>query len=169
MTPRIPESHPLSRMFQGLAEHAFVAELGVADPALVSYVADLLARFVPSTELWRLRGRDGRRLDQVALMVAEAESSHDESRRRDCHRHVGDYTLFWTGVYPEALNSRQARRSIDCLIDYQRQGKRSYYLVSTYEGDAKHSDLFRRLSDEFEICAIGLSKVRKEWERAALG
>ena len=169
MTPRVPESHPLNQLFQGLAEHTFTARLGIADPELVGYDADLLARLVPSTEVWRLRGRDGRRLDQVALMVAEAESSNDESRRRDCHRHVGDYTLFWTGVYPEALNSSQARRSLDSLIDYQRQGKRSYYLASTYEGNSQHSGLLRRLSDEFEICAVGLSQVRKEWERAALG
>ena len=36
-------------------------------------------------------------------MVAEAEAAADADRRRECHRHVGDYTLFWTGVYPEAL------------------------------------------------------------------
>jgi hypothetical protein len=27
------------------------------------------------------------------------------------------------------------------------------------------SSVFRRLSDEFELCAFGLSCVRREWER----
>ena len=64
-------------------------------------------------------------------MVAEAESAGDEKRRSECHRHVGDYTLFWTGVYPEALAKLQGAASPDCLISYQQQGKRSYYLAST--------------------------------------
>ena len=27
--------------------------------------------------------------------------------RREVHRHIGDFTLFWTGVYPEALREMQ--------------------------------------------------------------
>ena len=48
-TPRaIPESHPLHRLFRGLTEYAFMNELGIGDPSLVGYVAELLASFVPS-------------------------------------------------------------------------------------------------------------------------
>ena len=97
-------------------------------------------------------------------MVAEAESAADDERRRECHRHVGDFTLFWTGVYPEALGKLQASDSPDHLINFQQQGKRSYYLASTLErGD--EAPVLRRLSDEFELCAFGLSRVRREWEK----
>ena len=51
----------------------------------------------------------------------------------------------------------------DHLIDYQQQGKRSYYLASTLDEDA--APVLRRLSDEFELCAFGLSRVRREWEK----
>src|SRR5207302_3830976 len=95
--------------------------------------------------------------------VAAAEAAPDADRRREGHRHVGDYTLFWTGVYPEALGRLQAAGSPDHLIDYCRQGKRSYYLASTFEGD--QAPVLRRLSVEFELCAFGLSRVRREWER----
>ena len=97
-------------------------------------------------------------------MVAEAESAPDAERRRECHRHVGDFTLFWTGVYPEALPKLQASGSPDHLIDFQPQGKRSYYLASTLE-DGDEAPVLRRLSDEFELCAFGLSRVRREWEK----
>ncbi len=163
MTREIPESHPLHRLFRGLTEHTFMSELGIADPKLVGYVAGLLARFVPAESVWRLRDAQGQRLVEVAAMLAEAESTSDEDRRRECHRHVGDFTLFWTGVYPEALPALQAACSPDHLIDFQRQGKRSYYLASTFEGD--QAPVLRRLSDEFELCAFGLSRVRREWER----
>jgi hypothetical protein len=163
MTREIPESHPLHRLFRGLAESTFMAELGIGDPRLVGYVADLLARFVPSPNLWKVRDAQGRRLTEVAEMVAEAEASSDLEWRRECHRHVGDFTLFWTGVYPEALAKIQAATSADHLIDFQAQGKRSYYLASTL--GAEEAPVLRRLSDEFELCAFGLSRVRREWER----
>ena len=49
----IPESHPLHRLFRGLTEFAFMSELGIGDPSLVGYVAELLASFVPSQGVWR--------------------------------------------------------------------------------------------------------------------
>jgi hypothetical protein len=163
MAREIPEAHPLHRLFRGLTEQTFLTELGIGDPGLVGYVSSLLARFVPSASLWRLRDGQGRRLTEVTAMLAEAESAQDDDRRLDCHRHVGDYTLFWTGVYPEALARLQANTSADQLVDFQRQGKRSYYLASTYDSD--EAPVFRRLSAEFELCAFGLSRVRREWER----
>ncbi len=56
----ISPSHPLHRMFRGMTEHTFHAELGIADPPLVGYVASLLADFVPSQTIWRLRDGQGR-------------------------------------------------------------------------------------------------------------
>ena len=163
MTREIPETHPLHRLFRGLTESTFMSELGIGDPCLVGYVADLLARFVPSPNIWKVRDSQGRTLTQVAEMIAEAESSADAERRRECHRHVGDFTLFWTGVYPEALGKLQVSNSADRLINFQAQGKRSYYLASTL--GAEEAPVLRRLSDEFELCAFGLSRVRREWER----
>lgn len=163
MTRAVPESHPLHRLFRGITEYTFMTELGIGDPRLVGYVANLLARFVPSQMIWRLRDGQGRRLTEVTAMVAEAEAAADAERRCECHRHVGDYTLFWTGVYPEALAKLQGSGSPDHLINYQQQGKRSYYLASTLDDD--QAPILRRLSDEFELCAFGLSRVRREWER----
>jgi hypothetical protein len=163
MIREVPESHPLHRWFRGMTEHTFMTELGIGDPRLVGYVANLLARFVPSQAIWRLRDRQGQPLTEVTAMVAEAEKAPDAQRRRECHRHVGDFTLFWTGVYPEALCRMQASDSPDHLINYQVQGKRSYYLASTL--DEEQAPLLRRLSVEFELCAFGLSRVRREWEQ----
>ncbi len=163
MTRQLPESHPLHRLFRGLAEHTFMAELGIGDPTLVGYVANLLARFVPSEGVWAIRDAQGRRVSQVTAMIAEAEASLDDDRRRECHRHVGDFTLFWTGVFPESLDRLRDACMADGLIDFQQQGKRSYYLASTYDSD--QAEVLKRLSAEFELCAYGLGMVRREWER----
>jgi hypothetical protein len=164
MTRDVPETHPLHRLFRGITEQTFQCDLGIADPHLVGYVAGLLARFVPSSAIYKIRDAEGTSISQVSTMIAEAESGTDVDRRRDCHRHVGDFTLFWSGVYPEALPKLRATMSPDHLVNFQEQGKRSYYLASTYEGN--EAPVLRRLSVEFELCAFGLSLVRQEWERS---
>jgi len=165
MTRDLSDSHALSRLFQGITESTFMTELGIGDPRLVDYVADLLARFVASQSVWRLRDGFGQRLTEVSAMLALAESSSNQDERRDCYRHVGDYTLFWTGVYPEALAKFKRLAPADHWIDYQSQGKKSYYLASLL--DAEQASTLKRLSDQFELCAFGLSRVRKEWESLA--
>ena len=68
-------------------------------------------------------------------------------------------------MYPETVN-RTHRDRKDHLVDYTIQGKRGYLLTSRFD-EADHrseAGLFRRLSDQFEVCAIGLREVRREWE-----
>ena len=163
-----PPDHPLRRLFAGLTEHAFLDALGVADPPLTDYLSELLSRFIHLDAVYRLRNARGRRLEEVAEMVIEAEGMPEGGRtRREVHRHIGDFTLFWTGVFPEAVNRLRSAFSKDYFIDYCEQGKRSYYIASTFEEDdyREEAPVLRRLSEEFELCAYGLNQVRREWER----
>ncbi|MFO0964517.1 MAG: hypothetical protein U0793_02870 [Gemmataceae bacterium] len=95
--------HPLRRYFSGLTEQAFIEGVGMADPEVIDYLSLLLARFVPHRrDQPTLHSQTGRRLEEVADMLLEAEAMPPASRTsREVHRHIGDYTLFWTGVYPE--------------------------------------------------------------------
>jgi len=161
-------NHPLRRYFSGLAEQTFIADLGVADPPLIDYLSLLLSRFVHVDAMRRLAVRPGRDLPEVADMLLDAEAYPSGGRTsREVHRHIGDYTLFWTGLYPEALKRLQSALRKDHFIDYCEQGKRSYYIASTYEQEPfrEEAPVLRRLSEQFEVCAFGLSQLRKEWER----
>jgi hypothetical protein len=164
--------HPLRRLFAGLTEQTFINTLGVADPPLIDYLSLLLSRFVHTDAIYRLRGARGKRLEEVVDMVLEAEAMPPEGRtRREVHRHIGDFTLFWTGVYPEALERLRSALSKDHFIDYCEQGKRSYWIASTFADDPyrEEAPVLRRLSAEFELCAYGLNQVRREWERREPG
>ncbi len=163
-------NHPLRRLFAGLTEHTFLTALGIGDPPLIDYLSLLLSRFVHVDALYRLRNAEGKRLEEVVEMILEAEALPPEGRtRREYHRHIGDFTLFWTGVFPEGLGRLRHAHTRDGLLDYARQGKRSYYIASTFEDDPYREEarVLRRLSEEFEMCAYGLNQVRREWERSA--
>ena len=158
----------IRRFFAGLTEYAFHSRLGVADPPLVDYIAELLVRFVRWDELYPVRSVRGQRLMQVADMLAEAQYREGPARRQ-VHRHIGDYTLFWTGVFPEAVSRLRSTHRKDHLVDFCEQGKRSYYIASTFDEEPyqQEAPVLRQLSHEFELCSVGLHRVRKEWEQAA--
>ena len=153
------------RFFVGLTEYTFEARLGVADPPLVDYIAELLVRFVRSDELYPVRSVRGQRLVAVTDMLAEAQHREGAARQK-VHRHIGDFTLFWTGVYPEVVDHLR-RGSKDAFIDYQQQGKRAYWIASTIpvEREAAPADVLKRLSENFELCVYGLGEVRRQWEQ----
>ncbi len=161
-------NHPLRRLFAGLTEHAFMESFGMGDPPLVDYLSLMLSRFVHIDAIYRLRDTAGKRLEEVAEMLLESETLPQEGATyREYHRHIGDFTLFWTGVYPEALERLKTALCKDHFIDYCEQGKRSYYIASTYEDDPyrEEAPVLRRISEQFEMCAFGLRQVRSEWEK----
>ncbi|MCI0357461.1 MAG: hypothetical protein L0211_03125 [Planctomycetaceae bacterium] len=163
----LPRSSALGRYFAGLCECIFESRLGVADPPLVDYLSDLLLRFARLDSIHRVRNLSGRPVVEVADMLAEAENRIGLARR-DVHRHIGDVTLFWTGVYPETLPRLKAIQKKDYFVDYCAQGKRAYHIAATIDTDRNEdttSDLLERLSAQFEMCAYGLGEIRREWER----
>lgn len=157
---------PLRDYFAGIAQYAFETRLGLADPPLVDYISDLLARFIRCEVLYSVRDPSGNPLKQVGNMLAEAEARVGDARR-EVHRHIGDFTLFWAGVYPEALRAAHAGTPGDPFVDYCTQGKRAYYIASTIpsEDERVRGEVLERLSAEFELCTFGLNEARKEWER----
>jgi hypothetical protein len=167
----LPDGHPLRRMFSGLAEHAFFSHLGVADPPLTDYLSGLLTRFLHFDAVYRLRNEAGKPITELTEMVIEAEQLPAGRTRREYYRHIGDFALFWTGLYPEVVDRQRNKHCKDAMVSYTVQGKRGYLITSRME-EAEHHDeeanLFRRLSEQFELCAVGLRKVREEWEQTPL-
>jgi hypothetical protein len=167
---RVKSTNPgltLRRYFSGLTEFVFEAQLGVADPPLVDYVSDMLFRFTRLDTIYRVRDLTGRPATEVAEMLEEAQQRVGEARRT-VHRHIGDFTLFWAGVYPEALRRLQNSQKKDHFVDYCSQGKRAYFIASTIDTDQEEdapAEILQRLSEQFEMCAYGLREVRREWER----
>ena len=165
MVPLLTGEDSLRRLFAALTEHTFQVELGVVDPALSDYLVDMLVRFTNSSEIYRHRSVEGERLEGVADMLEEAEQ-REARPERELRRHIGDFTLFWTGVYPENLRRIHRRKAKDDLIDYFDQGKRSYLIASNLSSAnvAPPGEVLAELSDKFEYCVYGLGLVRQQWE-----
>ena len=165
----IPESHPLQQLFIELVGRHYAEEIGIRDPQIVNYVAHLLADFCEVEQLFKIRSVSGRALTDVGEMLVESNPVFGPApsfdRERQVRKHIGDYTLFFTGMFPESINQFRLRRNrLEGFIDWMKAGKESYYIVSKFEHFeyAKVAPLFASLSTHFEQCVFGLNRVKNE-------
>jgi hypothetical protein len=158
-------------MFAGLVENAFYGEIGLADPALAGYLAELLSRFVRMDEIYPPSKLTGRRIEGVVQMLEEAaepQGADGLAEERRLHRHIGDFTLFWTGLFPEMVRFHASRigGQRDALLDYVTHGKRSYLTASrlSRQGlDQPPRELLQRLSTHYELCLRAMDLIRRQW------
>lgn len=172
MEARISENHPLRRLFGALTERRFLETLGWPDQNVTGYLSNLLVEFTHTDRLYKIRNQRGKRLDTVVELLYESEVLLDAQsldREQDVHRHIGDFTLFMAGLFPEYLKRLKSASMIyhqDFLVDYVKTGKRSYGIVARCEiSSSDQSPLFRKLSDNFELCVAGLGFVRGDLDR----
>ena len=162
----------LRRMFGALVERTFMQTLGVYEPGVTEYIADVLTDFAHFRQVYKIKDLQGRPLDEVADMLLQADVrlfANSFNREREVHRHIGDFTMFWAGVYPESLPALQSRWRKDQLIDYVKQGKNSYAIAASFDyGEYREqSAVLKKLSDDFELCLFGLNQVRGEMNKMA--
>jgi len=165
----IPESHPLQQLFQDLVGQHYAHEIGIRDPQVVAYVSHLLAEFCEADQLFKTKDAFNRQLSDVGEMMLEADPVYGPApsfdRERQVRKHIGDFTLFFAGMFPESINHLRLRRQrLENFIDWVKAGKESYYIVSKFEHFeyAKVAPLFASLSQNFEGCVYGLNMVKND-------
>ena len=165
----IPETHPLQDLFQDLVGRHYAEEIGIRDPQIVAYVSHLLAEFCEADQLFKIHDASQRPLTDVGEMLIESNPVYGPApsfdRERQVRKHIGDYTLFFTGMFPESINHFRLRRNrTENFVDWIKAGKESYYIVSKFEHFeyTNVAPLFARLSNHFEQCVFGLNQVKND-------
>jgi len=176
MTVPISDQHSLRKLFGALTEKNFYECLGWPDAPVIKYISDLLVDFIHIENLYRLKSASGKQLKEVAEMLLEGDNptlAGARERERETYRHIGDYTLFMMGIFPEYLKRLKTSGLIshpDVLMDYAKVGKWSYGIVSEFVSGGFHdiAPLFRKLSEHFELCVMGLAYIRHDLDRLRL-
>ena len=165
----IGESHPLRQLFVELVGRHYAEELGIRDPQVIAYVSHLLTEFCDAEQLFKIRSAQGRPLQDVGELLLESDPVYGPApsfdRERQVRKHIGDFSLFFTGMFPESVNHYRLRRQrMENFVDWIKAGKESYYIVSKFEyfEYAKVAPLFANLSNHFEQCVYGLNLVRND-------
>jgi len=169
MRKEISGEHPIWMYFGKAVHEALNSQMGLNDDDVEVYLTGMLVEFLHRDNVFAIRDRTGHTLQSIADMLAEGDVSRNAdsfAREREVHRHIGDFLLFWSGLFPEFLRDMKLQDLRDMLLDVNRQGKESYHIASTfdygpYTADAK---TFRKLSTQFEAYQAGLMLVRASFE-----
>lgn len=152
---RIPTLH---QFFRHQLSHDF-ATRGLSEPATVDYVSEVLARFAHTRTLYAVTDTQGRPLEYVVDYLVEergdGDRRPDRARSRSLLRHLGEYTLFMSGLFRDRLKTRGE------LNYYLAQGANAYLRCADFEPQAGRRQLFRRLHENFIRIADTLDDMRR--------
>jgi hypothetical protein len=144
-------------------------QLGIYDETVAGYVADVLADFARADNLYKIRGRAGRKVDSVVEMLTHQPTlradENDVLQERSLRKYVGDYALFMSGMFRKHVEGSGA------LDYYIQEGSRSYWTVSELDMSLYRTGyfLYQELSKKFEYYSGALDYTRKAYFAAASG
>jgi hypothetical protein len=158
----------LHQFFRNLARKSFT-DLWIWDEAVIDYLVEMLTRFARSENLYRIKRSTGKRLETVVELLIEVnppldfETDRSPVWERTVRQHIGDYTMFMTGIFRENVE----RRGI--LDYYLYEGRRAYLAVSELDRLLYRpgADLFKKLSRDFEYLTGALTYMKKVHFRPA--
>ncbi len=130
-----------------------------------NYLANMLSIFVQMSQLYTMEREDENQYRYIIDMIGEIQHS-DSARRFYIYCHIGNYTLFFTGMFPEYIEHkfRYKKNLIDnrYYVDF---GKTYFGLASEHVMARQHAleDTLHSLSEGFEIITKLLNCMRKEY------
>lgn len=131
--------------------------------------------FTRVDSLYRVRNARGKRLEDVADMLIESNpilNGRSFFYEREVRKHIGDYTLFLTGLFPEYVHRLgKSGMRVDAFVDYMWAGKESYRVVAAFDQFEFRNvaPVFRLMSERFELCVYGLNLAKQELEHNQRG
>jgi hypothetical protein len=170
-SPNQQEDTSLRGMFHSLVRDCYADGVGIRDQEMTGYIADILTDFTTSDKVYAIRDSNGRPLQTMAEMLAASDpvfgNAWSFSREREVRKHIGDFALFFAGLFPEAVHPTNRSRTSDSFLHMMQAGKESYYVVSQFNvfEFANEAPLFEKLTQKFEGCVYGLHLVRGELEK----
>ncbi|MCR4289567.1 MAG: hypothetical protein NUV86_04825 [Candidatus Scalindua sp.] len=135
------------------------------DTQVSNYIANMLAQFIDSSKLFSINDDEKMSHRYIVDMITDSLDS-DNLEKFYIYCHIGNYTLFLTGMIPEYIKYRyeSKRRPVDKHY-YVSFGK-TYYGLASEHINARKSSLtgtLSQLSEGFEAVSQVLSFMNKEY------
>ena len=110
MKSEITGDHPIWIYFNGAIHDSLRTRLGVEESQEIeTYLTQMLVDFLHNDAIYAIRDATGRPVRSIAEMMAEGDvrlNADSFDREREVHRHIGDFLLFWSGLFPEYIKNQ---------------------------------------------------------------
>jgi len=130
------------------------------DRAVADYVAEVLAQFASAEQARCVVPGQGNPLDYFFEMLTALRTA-DERTSFFIRVHIGNYSLFLSGVFPERIRSRAEARGFPNLKYYEGLGRTQYRVASDHRLAQRYevADIFNTLSERFETTRLALNDI----------
>lgn len=145
-------------VFYVLVRHALL-EGGVEDLRLADYMAALLLAFGRSRRANRIADSDDREYEYLVDMLEDVAGEKGRRAFLLC-AHLGNYSLWLSGLFPQYIEARVERRGAPPLEYYEEMGATGYRLAA----DTVYAEAFR-LATLYRDAAFRFSELRAALNR----
>lgn len=145
--------------FYVLVRHVLM-EAGLTDRDLADYVASLLAEFSVAQRLAQVEAGDERRFNYVFELLEELQTATGP-RVFLIRAHVGNVSLFFTGLFPEHIAYRAQRRGAPNLDYFENLGGANYLSASGHRmaRELRLNNILECLGDRFQQVRQALNQL----------
>jgi len=151
---------PSLELFVCVAVRQTLRRVGISDSRLSNYVGALLYEFGARDRAFRIAPHD----DQVYRYVADivADIDQESGRRRFLlQAHLGNFTLWLSGIFPDRISERQHRSGGPDIEYYEAMGTRGFRQAANNRlaRDLAVADIYARAADWFSALRVALNRL----------
>lgn len=145
--------------FYILVRHVF-QRAGIRDRAVADYVAEVLTEFAHAEHARCVVPGQSNPLDYFFEMLSALQKA-DERTSFYIRAHIGNYSLFLSGVFPERIRFRAEARGFPDVKYYDALGRTHYGVASDHRLAQRYelAEVFNTLSERFETTRLALNDI----------
>jgi hypothetical protein len=149
-----------SRFYFYILVRQVLRRSGIQDRAVADYVAELLAEFSRAERVGCVVPGQMAPLDYIFEMLAALQTA-DERTSFLIRVHIGNHSLFLSGVFPARIRFRAERRGAPSLKYYEGMGRTQYRAASDHQLARRYdvAGIFDTLSERFETTRLALNDI----------
>ena len=149
-----------SRFYFYILVRQVLRRSGIQDRAVADYVAEVLAEFSRTERTRCLVPGQAAPLDYFIDMLAALQTA-DERTSFLIRVHIGNHSLFLSGVFPARIRFRAERRGAPGLSYYEGLGRTHYRAASDHQLARRYdvAEIFDTLSERFETTRLALNDI----------
>src|SRR2546425_12798245 len=145
--------------FYILVRHVF-RRSDLHDRTVADYVAEVLAEFSRAERARCVVPGQANPLDYFFEMLAPLRTADDRTSFY-IRVHIGNHSLFLSGVFPDRIRFRAEARGFPALKYYEGLGRTHYRLASDHRLAQRYevASIFETLADRFETTRLALNDI----------
>jgi hypothetical protein len=145
--------------FYVLVRHV-LRESGIEDRSVADYVAEMLTEFSREERSRLVAPGHARPLDYFFEMLAALQTADDRTAFY-IRAHIGNHSLFLSGVFPDRIRHRAERRACPDLKYYEELGRINFRVASNHRLAQRYdvASIFDTLSNRFAKTRLALNDL----------